>query len=196
MLSYCVRARPRGIDWGTRAAWPASRILEERGTRNEQDGNDRRASGGAADRRRRLWRRREREHDQLNGRHGPDRRDRGHGWLGLQDRASGQTAGAFGDVEAQLDDAGLDVEAQDSGALTQNAGLDKPIEAEAGAVVTGSGAGDAVVQQFASASDAEEVAKANDVAPLQAEIVDGTIVVLATKDNDDLLNEITSAIGG
>jgi len=74
--------------------------------------------------------------------------------------------------------------------------LDKPIEADAGAVVTGSGAGDAVVQQFASASDAEEVAKANDVAPLQAEIVDGTIVVLATKDNDDLLNEITSAIGG
>lgn len=109
---------------------------------------------------------------------------------------SAQAGGDFAAVEGQLEDAGLEIEAQDSASLQQNAGLDRPIEAEAGLVVTGSGPGDAVVQQFSSPQDAEEVADANNVAPLQAEVVDGTIVVMATEDNDDLLKEVTSALGG
>lgn len=109
--------------------------------------------------------------------------------------AAATSGGTFAAAAAALEADGFALEDKGGDELVQTIGLPKPITATAGAVVTRSGSsGDLLVYEFETPEDAEAVAKANTDDIVQSEAV-GTLVVMGTTNNTDLLDQALAAIG-
>lgn len=96
------------------------------------------------------------------------------------------------DITTLLEDAGFEVK-QQSGTDLDVVGTD--LSAEAGIVASRAGAGDVVVQIFASEDDAATAKQANSQGFTTAE-AEGTVVITATENNDDLQNEVATVVFG
>lgn len=95
-------------------------------------------------------------------------------------------------ISTLLEDAGFDVKPQ-SGSDLDVIGTD--LRAEGGVVAAREGAGDVVVQVFATEDDAATAKQANSQGFTTAE-AEGTVVITATENNDDLQNEVASVVFG
>jgi hypothetical protein len=96
------------------------------------------------------------------------------------------------EISSRLEDAGFEVK-QQSGSDLEVVGTD--LSAEGGIVASRSGAGDVVVQVFASGDDAKTAKQANSQGFTTAE-AEGTVVITATENNDDLQNEVAGIVFG
>jgi len=104
-------------------------------------------------------------------------------------------SGSFAEATSALEGAGFSVEPKPESELTQTAGLDKPITATAGAVVTKDGAsGDLLMFEFETEKDAAAYAAASTDDITQSELLD-TIVLTGTTNNPEMLDEALEAVG-
>jgi hypothetical protein len=101
----------------------------------------------------------------------------------------------FDAARTNLEDAGFNVEDQAGDDLSQETG-DGAVEATAGLRVFEPGSSaDVVIQQFSSPEDAQAVAESLEVGFFAVETRDD-VVLFAVKDQDELLDEVSSAAAG
>jgi hypothetical protein len=105
--------------------------------------------------------------------------------------AGGEKADIDG-ITTLLEDAGFEVEDQ-GGSDLDVVGTD--ISAEAGVLATRPGAGQVAVQVFASEDDATSAKQANSRGSTTAE-AEGTVVITAPRNDDELQNEVASVVFG